>query len=164
MRVEDVQQLIQTISAPLASLFLRRPGRARVYNSVDFSVPNATTTTLTFNSERIDTADFHSTVSNTSRLTVPVDGWYFIGAHVRYAPNITGTRLMYIQNTSTGALVGVDSQNARTAAATDLNVTTLYSATAGQYFEVLTYQDSGGALNIESNFAYSPDFWIIGPV
>lgn len=45
--------------------------RALVYNSTSQSLSGGVTTTLTWDSETYDTDSFHSTSSNTSRLTVP---------------------------------------------------------------------------------------------
>lgn len=44
---------------------------AVVYNSVSQSLPTGVVTTLTFDSEFVDTDGFHSTASNTERLSVP---------------------------------------------------------------------------------------------
>jgi hypothetical protein len=48
--------------------------RVAVYNSIDQSCTGTSYNTITFNSEAFDSHGMHSTVSNTSRLTIP-SGW-----------------------------------------------------------------------------------------
>ena len=47
------------------------------------SIPASTWTAIDFNAEAFDDNDYHSTVSNTSRLTVPADGLYLFGGGAR---------------------------------------------------------------------------------
>jgi hypothetical protein len=50
---------------------------ARVYKSAALNAADFTTATnITFDSEHFDTDSYHSTVTNTDRLTVPEDGYY----------------------------------------------------------------------------------------
>jgi hypothetical protein len=54
---------------------------ARVFNSADVTVPDMKPgewTSLTFNSERWDTANLHETATNSGRLKAPVAGKYYI--------------------------------------------------------------------------------------
>src|SRR5687767_12389336 len=51
------------------------------------SIPNTTPTVITFNSEVIDGSGFHSTVSNTSRITPNVAGRYYVTAGVCMDPS-----------------------------------------------------------------------------
>ena len=59
--------------------------RCSAWNSATQSVPASTFTVLTFDSEDYDVGGLHSTVTNTSRLTVPSggDGLYLITASSR---------------------------------------------------------------------------------
>src|SRR5438876_645541 len=60
------------------------PQGARVYNSANISVSASTEQALTFDTERSDSNAYHSTSSNTSRITVPTggDGRYVISGAV----------------------------------------------------------------------------------
>ena len=49
---------------------------ARVYNTGNLTITNATETALTYNSEHFDTDTIHDTGSNTSRLTCKTAGKY----------------------------------------------------------------------------------------
>jgi hypothetical protein len=143
------------------SLAVHQPvPQARVYNDAAIAINNNSTTALTFNSERFDDGNLHSTSANTGRLTAPVAGLYAIGAHAAFAANSTGTREIHIRLDGTTSLA----MGAGTASATRegrMSVSTVYRLTAGQYVEVLVYQNSGGSLNVVSTAGYSPEFWMV---
>lgn len=130
---------------------------ARVYNSANISVSNATVTALTFNSERFDTDSIHSTASNTSRLTATTAGVYQITGHVRWASNATGSRLLYIRENGTAA-ISYEQIAASVNGEGIMDVTALWKLAAGEYVELVTWQNSGGALNVEAWNYYSPEF------
>ena len=54
-------------------------------------------TPLPWSDETYDTADLHSTVTDTSRLTAPVTGVYNIIARVRWDSNPDGQRLLTLR-------------------------------------------------------------------
>ena len=64
----------------------------RVYNSGNISINDSAWTALTFDSERTDTEDEHSTVANTNRLTANQPGVRVISGHIEWAANATGRR------------------------------------------------------------------------
>jgi hypothetical protein len=121
------------------------------------SLSNGSGVIINWDTELFDTDDFHSTVTNTSRLTVPAGkgGKYLVGCMGRFAANATGYRNTTIRlngatsiNGSSGASVGA-SGSAQT-----VNIF-LRTFTAGDYLEVDAYQNSGGNLNFESTDANS---------
>src|SRR5262249_62351799 len=60
---------------------------ARVFNSADVTVPNMNPgewTSLTFNSERWDTANLHETTTNSGRLKASVAGKNYIFAKITW--------------------------------------------------------------------------------
>lgn len=132
---------------------------ARVYDSGTQSIPNNTYTALTFNSERWDYGTYHSTVSNTTRLTVPVNGLYMVTGGVAYASNATGQRALGIRvnGSSLYALERVDTINGQVPF---LNVSTIVKLTAGDYVELMAWQNSGGSLNTSVNSAITSEFAI----
>lgn len=127
----------------------------RLYNSSNASLSNATTTIINFNSENFDTDGFHSTSSNTSRITIPSGkgGYYSIGAIFSYEQNNTGIRqIRLIKNgtfkeyvmystASGGPIIGYSS---------------VWDLTVGDYIEVEAYQNSGSTLQLYGNEFY---FW-----
>ena len=157
-RLDQQASLIRQLQGSAAS-------GARVYNSANISVShNDSSAPLTFDSERFDTGDFHSTSSNTGRLTAPTAGLYLMGACVQFAANATGLRALLLRlNGSTfivRELIDIDSATTH-----GLAVSTTYQLAAGDYVEAIAFQTSGGALNVEAGANYSPEFWInhLGP-
>lgn len=132
---------------------------ARVYNSGNQSISNNTTTALTFDSERWDTDGIHSTSSNTSRLTCTRAGKHLIVGHVRWALNTTGMREIGIRLNGATFLAVLD---ATPNASFDhvMVVTTIWDMAVGDYVELTTYQNSGGALNAVASPNYANEFMI----
>lgn len=134
---------------------------ARVYNSANLSINNTTFTDLTFDTERWDDAAFHSTSVNTARFTIPRFGRYAIGACIRWASNVTGHRQGRLLVDGSTEIARVSQMAVTTAAiATMMEIFSVSELGAGQYVTVQVYQDSGGALNVEAQGNYSPEFWI----
>ncbi|MFB6805491.1 hypothetical protein [Streptomyces sp. NPDC056387] len=134
---------------------------ANVYNGLTFlanrpifvgqqqvvqSVANGTWAVLTIDTETIDTYGGHSTVSNTSRYTCQLAGWYRVGGRAAFAVNATGSR---------GARIHVNGNfiqgAANLCAAGTLNgiveVSHLIQLAVGDYIEIAGGQNSGGALS-----------------
>lgn len=133
---------------------------AKVYNDAAISLSNNSLTALTFNTENFDTDVFHDTSTNSGRLTVPAGkgGYYQITGHVSFAANGNGTQRyvsLRVDGTTTIAAVnGVISGSA----STDMVITTLVSLTAGQYVELMAYQDRGDVLDVNVIAGRSPIF------
>lgn len=154
----DLDALVQRLLPRLRAHLRPRAIGARVYNNADLTIATATATALTFNSERWDDAAIHSTSTNTGRLTVPAPGRYSVGAHVRFASNATGFRVVYLYVNST--LIAIDARPAVNGGPTDISITTEWEAAAGDYFTVQVYQSSGGNLAVTAAGNYSPEFWV----
>jgi hypothetical protein len=133
-----------------------RPGGvgALAYNSANLALTTATSTVITLNSERFDTDSFHSTASNTSRLTVPtgMGGIYQITAQARFASNSTGIRLILVRLNGT-TTIAQQSMTAISGNETDMVLSTVYNLAAGDYVELLAYQNSGGNLDLQATSA-----------
>jgi hypothetical protein len=120
----------------------------QVTNSVSQSIASGVETNLTFNSETFDTSSYHSTVTNTDRLTVPTTGYYWVYAKITWANNGTGFRYLFFRKNGTGA--GQTTINMPVSGAGFTQYLGLViSATAGDYFDTRVAQLSGGALNVE---------------
>jgi len=141
----------------LAQADLPQMDGVRVYNSADLSINNDSFTVLTFDSERYDRGNLHSTSSLTSRLTAARAGIYPITGHIRFAGNAAGVR--YLGVLLNGATV-IAQQGALNAAgsADILSVSTLYYLNAGDYVELQAYQNSGGLLSVTATGNKSPEF------
>lgn len=152
-------------ASELSDCFDTKP-RCRVYNSIALSIPNATDTLLTFDSERFDlpvATPSHNPAVNAGRLTVASgnEGYFHLGCNVNFASNATGTRrlALWVNGTASGTRFAHIVNPAVSGAATVLSLTSYWPLAAGDYVEVYAYQDSGGALNAQATTAYSPEFW-----
>lgn len=112
------------------------------------SIANNSDVAINFDTESVDSAGGHSTVTNTSRYTAVYAGWYVVGGGISYSGNATGVRLTnWGVNGST--LAGTGTSFVGSTAASNrlparwhrifLNV--------GDYIQLFSFQNSGGALN-----------------
>ena len=132
---------------------------ARVYNSGNVSLSSGTETTITYDSERYDTDAFHSTSSNTSRLTVPtgLGGTYHIGAGVSITTSSgTPTYIRILLNGTTVIAVAHVTESASFEAAT---IACDYALAQGDYVEFQVYVQNGSK-NAIAAANYSPEFWL----
>jgi hypothetical protein len=123
---------------------------ASVYKSAAQSISNDTLTTVTWNSEDFDTNSFHSTSSNTGRLTIPVAGKYLINAMIGWdTTGNTNTKTVTMRKNgadlfkSNGLGTGSDYQSQ--------SLQYIVNAAVNDYFEILVYQTSGAAINVLQN-------------
>lgn len=110
------------------------------------SIATATQTKVTFNLEVVDTDGFHSTVTNTSRMTIPtgLGGKYRVSGAARFPQNAVGRRFAQIISSVGDAKTFEFTPNASTfptAGGTGILV-----LSAGDYVELEVYQDSGISL------------------
>lgn len=133
----------------------------RVYNSAVQSVGTSSITAITFDSEREDTQNIHSTVTNTGRLTIPAawDGMWLFGGQILWAGNATGVRAIWLRINGGTDLVGAVFPNSAAAQNDGGEVTTFNRFVAGDYVEVTVWQNSGGNLNTFASPGKSPEFW-----
>jgi len=133
----------------------------RAFNSTNFSVADNTLTAITLNSERYDIGGCHSTVSNTSRLTVPSGGGgiYSIGGSATFDANATGVRLLLIRLNGTTDIGANGVSSASAGGSQQINVSSDFRLAAGDHVELVAFQSSGGNLDVLQAGAYSPEFW-----
>ena len=118
-------------------------------------INNATWTALTFGSETLDTDNYHSTVTNTSRLTIPATGKYLVGGHVvlpistayRVALRVNGSTYTYFSDLYPlgGALTSPTCIGGM-----------LFDLSASDYVELAVYQVSGSSVTTSTC-----RFWIM---
>jgi len=130
---------------------------ARVYNSADQAIPNATWTALTFDSERYDTDTIHSTSSNTSRLTCKTAGKYLIHAQVQWEGNADSTRYVSIKHSS-GWHIGREIATGFTATGFIMSVQTVFDLAVDEYVELELWQGSGVSLDAKAEGQITPEF------
>jgi hypothetical protein len=122
---------------------------ARAYNSTTQSVTSGTAPVLTMDSEEFDTEGFHDLATNTSRHTVPagMGGKYIVSGGTFFASSGAGTyRIIAIFKN--GAAVAPHMRRGVAPTDPSLALSVILDLAAGDYVELVCYQDSGGALNV----------------
>jgi hypothetical protein len=129
-----------------------------LYKSGNQSVANATTTNITFDSEDYDSDGFHSTSSNTERITIPSGkaGKYLITGQIYWGGVNAGVRSVFMyKNVST--LVG--NFPVMSSASGGENVGTRFSIVLdlaeADYIRISGYQNSGTSVNAEGSAGYT---------
>lgn len=129
----------------------------RLRNSAAQTIPNATLTALTFDTETYDTDAMHSTTTNTSRITFTTSGPYIITANIGFTANATGFRTIKLR-VNNSFDIGYASQPAFASETNTLNLTAQYNFNQGDFVEVIVYQNSGGNLDTVSTSQSMPTF------
>jgi hypothetical protein len=132
---------------------------AHVTHSAIQNVPytNPSITTLAFDTERYDTAGMHSTTTNNSRLTAPVNGIYVVTAQVRWEFPVPAQSIsLALRENGTTYIAWEDGD----AQVSYQEVSTQVQLAAGDYVEVLVEQASQNqsTLGIAHIDQVSPEF------
>lgn len=135
------------------------PVVCRVYEDADQEIANATWAKLVFGNERIDNVGMHDMGSDTERITVPREGMYLITACVSWEASAANRRWMRILLNNATVIAEVN--QAALSSRTSQIITTIWAASANDYFEVQVYQDSGAALDVDYVSAHSPEFTVV---
>lgn len=125
-----------------------------LYKSSPQALPRDTWTAVDFDQELLDQGEWHSASTNTARITVTSSGTYQIIGTLAFSPNSTGTRWTAIQKThqQNPQYLVFDTRNAvGSGSPTIVNVTTIDNAQAGDFYELMATQDSGGPLSFQAN-------------
>ena len=128
-----------------------------IYPSANISISNGVGTDITCDSERYDTDGFHSTSTNTQRMTIPSGkaGKYLVTASFRCQSGTAGRRVVYIYhydssaNTTTSVrynYVDGGQHYSPISAVLDLDVS--------DYVYLHVFQDTG-TLNVVTDSGYS---------
>lgn len=116
--------------------------------STNQALANATSVSVTFDTEELDTDGFHSNVTNTDRITIPSGkaGKYLVIAQVGFTANATGTRNIEISKNGT-SLAGTSMPGANTGSQVYINGQYIVDLAVNDYITVKAFQDSGTSLN-----------------
>jgi hypothetical protein len=128
----------------------------RLFGTSAQSIPNNTNTAVTFNSETYDTDAFHSTATNTSRITIPAGkgGYYLFSAGTRWpGGSTTGLRGQYLYKNGVEIWAGTFFAPTNTTVNETLIYTQIFSAVATDYFELYVFQNTGGAHDVQMGSA-----------
>ncbi|MEU1800909.1 hypothetical protein [Streptomyces sp. NPDC019937] len=137
------------------------PPRFRGYQNSAQSISNGTFTSITIDTEVIDSDGGHSTSTNTSRYTCQVAGTYAVGGSVCFPANSTGSRGVRLA-VNGSSVQGVASLiPAATGNSCGTQVATILSLSVGDYVEIQGYQTSGGALNTATASDLASQLWAL---
>ena len=129
---------------------------ARVYGSAVQSIPNATYPVVTWNTESYDTDGFHDNSTNTSRLTIPsgkAGKYLFVLKTTFNSSSNTGARILYFFKN--GAEVNESEFSLSTRGNLQMCLTSVQDAAVADYFEMIVFQTSGGAIDLDKTAFYS---------
>lgn len=129
---------------------------ARVYGSAVQSINNATYATVTWNTESYDTDNFHDNTTNSSRLTIPsgkAGKYLFVLKTTFNSSSNTGARILYFFKN--GSEVNESEFSLSTRGNLQMCLTTVQNASVGDYFEMIVYQTTGGAIDLDKTAFYS---------
>lgn len=116
---------------------------------------------LAFDTEGNTNPAMHSTVTTNSRITVPMQGFYVISGSAEFAANATGLRRLIVRrNGATGISNEMFVQEARAAASgtTRISLGCVIRFAAGDFFQLVAFQDSGATLAVTGNGNHQPHF------
>lgn len=126
---------------------------ALVYISSAQTATNGTNTFLTFDIEEYDTDDIHDNVTNNTRLTVPTGATkVIVSAKISWTANATGTRTFSAYKNGLASYAGfpvvVNSAPDALSFSNLIITSPVLYVTAGDYFEAVATQSSGGSLDV----------------
>ncbi len=121
-------------------------------------IPDGAATAVTWSDESFDTAGAHSTTTNTSRLTAPAAGVYVITGNLHWQGTTGGERRAIVRLNGTTVIAIV--RTAQDAANEQFqSVTTIWNMQAGDYVELVAFQDAGlGGTSIATGSASTSNF------
>jgi hypothetical protein len=132
-----------------ANRLLHRQAMVRVTKSAAQTLTTSTFTAIAFDGETFDTDTLHDNVTNNSRLTASVTGKWFVEASVGFVANTTGQRALRVMKNGT-TYYSTAEITAGSSSRPALTITALVDLAAGDYVEIIGFQDSGGNLNVDT--------------
>lgn len=145
--VKDGASAIQTLATGIDTS-MKRHG-ALITNTANIAIENTTSKLITMNAEIVDTDNYHSTVTNTSRITIPsgLAGVYSAFAYCRWDGVNTVTNPMVI--ITVNGLAVTRSQDLGTSTYSPTACAWVGYCAANDYIEMRVYHQSGANRNVE---------------
>jgi len=144
LTADSTQSLGVKWAAPSAASF----SGCRVVNSTTYTISTATDTLLGFDTETFDTNSYHSTVTNTSRLTAPSTGFYFFEAQVNWDYGGTAPNNPILRVKKNGSIYQVANSFGTANRSSVMQTIGVVELNATDYIEIEVRQDSGGNVTI----------------
>lgn len=138
-----------------------QPPSCRLYHTANQTITHDTYTALVFDSERWDSHGMHSTASNTSRIVVSEPGLYMFGGHVSWDYTTTNGRLLALRMNGFGGIELARCANSTNGGYNSQTICCTAYCYAGDYVELVVYQNAGANRVISAVAKYSPEFWCV---
>jgi hypothetical protein len=119
-----------------------------LYQTTTTTVPTGVLTTLLFDTENIDTDLYHSTVTNTGRITIPTGkgGKYLIGFVLRWQGNTVAARDCQVYLNGSSIILENTAPAPANSYGLSQTASLIYPLVAGDYIELRGSQGSGSSL------------------
>jgi len=128
----------------------------RMVQTVAQSIPDNTLTALTWTTEDIDTHGFHDTVTNNTRITPNVEGYYEFSFTYYSALQTTPADMDVCARKNGSGTIASGTRTPGAAVATGVSGTTIVSMNGTtDYIEILALQNSSGAVNTNVSSRFS---------
>ena len=127
--------------------FLLNPPIAQMTQSAVQSIANSTITPLAYDGSVVDSYGGHSNVTNNTRYTAQVTGWYYVSGVAAFASNATGVRVGRLRKNGSDVVYFDAWDQAVNGQPTATVTAGILFLNVGDYVEFCGYQTSGGALN-----------------
>lgn len=119
---------------------------ASVYASASQNITSGSWQAITYNTEDYDTDGYHSTVSNTSRLTATATGYYHVSGTLNFTTNSTGLRYLRFFKNGTTEYMRMPMVPTGSSELTVLQISMTLLLNVGDYIELMAFQGSGSTL------------------
>jgi len=127
----------------------------KVYNSLAQSIPTATGTVLTYNTEEYDTKNWADLTVSNDRITVGKAGYYLVTGLVLFSSGWAADRVyVYIQISEVSNVCFVEQQKINTGGNPGLHLSTVLYLAANAYVRLIAYQNSGATRDTVGNFVH----------
>jgi hypothetical protein len=123
-----------------------------ITGDANITLTNNADTLITWNTELLDTNSFHSTVTNTGRITIPVAGKYKVYFQHYVEQGAAGERASTLfLNGNTYAITTTHASSTSVASVNTMSLT--MDLALSDYLETKVFQDSGGNRNLKTSDA-----------
>jgi hypothetical protein len=125
------------------------PFSTKLYNTTSQVIPTSVYSVLTFNGELWNYGAMHNIGVNPTRITIPAAGRWLLTAKIAFQAIVGGSVRGVRLRKNGAALEDLDTRPpvVNVSLGCTINVSTMVSSTsAGDYYELLVYQDSGASI------------------
>lgn len=136
----------------LQSLYDARTMGARVYRTINQSLPTATESVISFTNVLYDPQGLFD-FGTATRLTAILSGVYLISGHVEFE-NVSALARVSLQVNGTTIIA---SHSHPSGAGQRFSISTLYRLEPTDYVQLLAYHERGSNMSVEPRVRYSPE-------